>query len=139
MFTRSTSCNSQYISIYKLPQAREGALMMRNLHDFQKQILQEVEAIRYTLVNISGTSKMTLKRSEAKQFLTLQEYRPKILLQHLSIHSVIFRHALRLTIAMVFAYVLGNLFEIQNAYWIMLTRSEEHTSELQSRPHLVCR
>lgn len=112
---------ANYISIYKLPQAREGALMMRNLHDFQKQILQEVEAIRYALVNISGTSKVTLKRSEEKQFLTLQEYRPKILLQHLSIHSVIFRHALRLTIAMVFAYVLGNLFEIQNAYWIMLT------------------
>nr|WP_299205366.1 FUSC family membrane protein [uncultured Brumimicrobium sp.] len=112
---------ANYISIYKLPQARESALMMRNLHDFQKQILQEVEAIRYALVNISGTSKVTLKRSEAKQFLTLQEYRPKILLQHLFIHSVIFRHALRLTIAMVFAYVLGNLFEIQNAYWIMLT------------------
>src|SRR5690554_1539508 len=75
---------ANYISIYKLPQAREGALMMRNLHDFQKQILQEVEAIRYALVNISGTSKVTLKRSEEKQFLTLQEYRPKILLDRKS-------------------------------------------------------
>src|SRR5690554_4682249 len=112
---------ADYISVHKLPEAREGALMMRNLHDFQKQIFQEVEAIRYALTNISRTSKVTLKRSEEKQFLTVQEYRPKILLQHLSIHSVIFRHALRLTLAMVFAYVLGNLFEIQNAYWIMLT------------------
>lgn len=112
---------ADYIAIYKLPQAREGALMLRNLHDFQKQILQELNAIRHALANISGTSKVTLKRSEAKQFLTLQEYRPKILLQHLSINSVIFRHALRLTIAMVFAFLLGNIFEIQNAYWIMLT------------------
>jgi len=112
---------ADYIAIHKLPLAREGALTMRNLHDFQKQILQEVEAIRYALTNISKTSKVTLKRSEAKQFLTLQEYRPKILLQHLAIDSIIFKHALRLTIAMVFAFVLGNLYEIQNAYWIMLT------------------
>lgn len=112
---------AEYIAIHKLPQAREGALMMRNLHDFQKQIFQEVEAIGYALANINDTSHVTLKRSEARQFLTLQEYKPKILLQHFSTSSVIFRHALRLTIAMVFAYVLGNIFEIQNAYWIMLT------------------
>lgn len=112
---------ADYIEIHKLPQAREGALMMRNLHDFQKQIFQEVEAIGYALANINDTSKVTLKRSEAKQFLTLQEYKPKILLQHFALDSVILRHALRLTIAMVFAYVLGNIFEIQNAYWIMLT------------------
>ncbi|PWH82245.1 FUSC family protein [Brumimicrobium oceani] len=112
---------ADYITIHQLPQAREGALTMRNLHDFQKKILQEVEAIRYALTNITKTSKVTLKRSEAKQFLTLQEYKPKILLQHFAIHSVIFRHALRLTIAIVFAFVLGNIFEIQNAYWIMLT------------------
>src|SRR5690554_7298466 len=24
-------------------------------------------------------------------------------------------------------------------HWVLLARSEEHTSELQSRPHLVCR
>lgn len=112
---------ADYIKIHKLPQARKGALMMRNLHDFQKQIFQEVEAIGYALANINNTSKVTLKRSEAKQFLTLQEYKPKILLQHFALDSVIFRHAMRLTIAMIFAYVLGNIYEIQNAYWIMLT------------------
>lgn len=112
---------ADYISIHKLPQAREGALTMRNLHDFQKQILQEVEAIRYALTNITESSKVNLKRSEAKQFLTLQEYKPRILFQHFSVNSIIFRHAMRLTIAMVFAFILGNIYEIQNAYWIMLT------------------
>tara|TARA_R110002050_G_scaffold279997_1_gene426824 strand:- start:350 stop:1411 length:1062 start_codon:yes stop_codon:yes gene_type:complete len=32
-----------------------------------------------------------------------------------------FRHSLRLTIAIVFTYLLGYTLEIQNAYWIMLT------------------
>lgn len=40
---------SEYVSLYKLPEAREGALIMRNLHDYQKQILQEVEGIRYAM------------------------------------------------------------------------------------------
>ncbi|HLV41380.1 MAG TPA: FUSC family membrane protein [Brumimicrobium sp.] len=112
---------ADYISIYKLPQAREGALTLRHLHDYQKQILQEVQAIRHAMANINITSKVALKRDEADQFLTPQEYRPQILIQHFSKNSVIFRHASRLTIAMIFAYVLGNIFEIQNAYWIMLT------------------
>jgi uncharacterized membrane protein YccC len=32
-----------------------------------------------------------------------------------------FRHSLRLTIAIVFAYLLGFIFDIQNTYWILLT------------------
>src|SRR5690554_1149965 len=112
---------ADYIAIHKLPEAREGALMMRRLHDFQKQILQEIEAIRYAMTNISTVPKISLKRSETKKFLTLQEYKPQILLQHFSFTSIVFRHALRLTIALVFAYLLGSLFEIQNSYWIMLT------------------
>src|SRR5215813_15205102 len=40
------------------------------------------------------------------------------------------RSAVRLVLATLFGIPLGLL---------LLTRSEEHTSELQSRPHLVCR
>ncbi|SEA42845.1 FUSC family protein [Psychroflexus halocasei] len=112
---------SAYIEKYKLPQAREGALIMRNLYDYQKQILQEVNAIRYALADMTLSSKLNLKKEEAKQFLTLQEYTPQIVMQHFTYNSVIFRHALRLTIALCFAFVLGNLLEIQNSYWIMLT------------------
>lgn len=112
---------SEYVALYKPTEAREGALIMRNLHDYQKQILQEVEGIRYAMANMYEASKVSLKRHEANQFLTLQEYKPQILLQHFSKDSVIFRHALRLTIAIVFAFILGNFFEIQNSYWIMLT------------------
>src|SRR5690554_7576612 len=34
------------------------------------------------------------------------------------------------------AVAVGTLI---SATWILASRSEEHTSELQSRPHLVCR
>src|SRR2546429_4307625 len=41
-------------------------------------------------------------------------------------------------VAVVISFVLGCLFGIITA-WKRGTRSEEHTSELQSRLHLVCR
>lgn len=119
--TEAHQAISTYIEKYKMPKAREGALIMRNLHDYQKQILQEVDAIRYAMADIAESSKVNLKRDEAHQFLTLQEYTPQIMLQHFSWNSVIFRHALRLSIAVAFAFVIGEVFEIQNAYWIMLT------------------
>ncbi|MFB1039722.1 MAG: FUSC family protein, partial [Polaribacter sp.] len=49
------------------------------------------------------------------------EYRLHVLTQNFSCNSTLFRHALRLTIALVFAYILGVIFEIQNTYWILLT------------------
>ncbi|RFC54585.1 FUSC family protein [Brumimicrobium aurantiacum] len=112
---------AEYISIHKLPKAREGALTLRNLLDFQKKISQEIQTIRHAVSNINTNSKVTLKKTEAKRFLTLQEYKPNILFEHFTFQSVIFRHALRLTIAIIFAFGLGEFFMIQNAYWIMLT------------------
>src|SRR5690554_7505749 len=37
------------------------------------------------------------------------------------------------------AFPLSNWTELEGADRLSLVRSEEHTSELQSRPHLVCR
>nr|WP_321231099.1 FUSC family membrane protein [uncultured Psychroserpens sp.] len=110
-----------YVNTVKLPEAREGALLLRNLYDYQEQLLQEIRAIRRVMANVNDASKVSLKRQDSSQFLTLQEYRLNVLIQNLSLDSTIFRHSLRLTIAMVFAYLLGYFLDIQNTYWILLT------------------
>lgn len=112
---------TKYIDAVGLPEAREGALVLKNLYDYQELLLQEIRAIRRVMANVKDASKVSLKRQDSSQFLTLQEYRLNVLIQNLSFDSKIFRHALRLTIALVFAYVLGIIFEIQNTYWILLT------------------
>jgi uncharacterized membrane protein YccC len=112
---------ADYIATVKLPKAREGALILRNLYDYQAQILQEIRAIRRVMANVKDASKVSLKRQDASQFLTLQEYRFNVLLQTLSFKSTMFRHSLRLALALVFAYLIGYLFDIQNTYWILLT------------------
>jgi uncharacterized membrane protein YccC len=112
---------TNYIETVKLPAAREGALVLKNLYDYQEQLLQEIRAIRRVMANVQDAGKVTLKRQNSSQFLTTQEYRLHVLTQNFSFSSTLFRHALRLTIALVFAYVIGFLFEIQNTYWILLT------------------
>ncbi|BAO56038.1 FUSC family protein [Nonlabens marinus] len=112
---------TDFIEVVKLPEAREGALILKNLYDYQEQLLQEIRAIRRVMANVKDASRVSLKRQDSSKFLTLQEYRWNVLWQNLNWKSNMFRHSLRLTIAMVFAYALGYFFEIQNTYWILLT------------------
>lgn len=112
---------TNYMATIKLPEAREGALVLKNLYDYQEQLLQEIRAIRRVIANVKDVSKGSLKTQDSNQFLTLQEYNLNVLMQNLSFNSTMFRHSLRFTIAMVFAYLLGLAFEIQNTYWILLT------------------
>jgi|TARA_R110000737_G_scaffold182215_1_gene205613 uncharacterized membrane protein (TIGR01666 family) len=110
-----------YIEEVKLPQAREGAIVLRNLYDYQELLLEEVRAIRRVMANVKEASKVSLKRQDGSQFLTLQEYNVNVLIQNFSFNSNLFRHSLRLAVALVFAYILGSYLDIHNAYWILLT------------------
>ena len=109
------------IDTFKLPEARESALVLRNLYDYQEQLLQEIRAIRRVMANVKDSAKVSLKRQDASQFLTLQEYRLNVLIQNFSLKSTIFRHSMRFAISILFAYLLGFLVDIQNTYWILLT------------------
>ncbi len=119
--TKANESITNYVDVVKLPQARKGALVLRNLYDYQEQLLQEIRAIRRVMTDVKDASQVSLKRQDSSQFLTLQEYRLSIFFQNFSLKSKMFRHSLRLSAAMVFAFLLGLFFEIQNTYWILLT------------------
>jgi uncharacterized membrane protein YccC len=120
------------IDTVKLPEARESALILKNLFDYQEQLLQEIRAIRRVMANVKDSAKVSLKRQDASQFLTLQEYRLNVLFQNFSLKSTMFRHSLRFSIAIVFAYLLGILVDIQNTYWILLTIVQKIASSVRS-------
>ncbi|GGW27842.1 membrane protein [Arenibacter certesii] len=124
MVTALTEANlaiQDYVNLVGLPQAREGAVMLKNLHDYQTLQLQKIRTVRRALANVRNDSKLSLKSKDAHQFITDQEYSFNIILQNLSIKSPIFRHSLRLTVAMILAYIFGTSFGITNTYWILLT------------------
>tara|TARA_R110002073_G_scaffold335987_1_gene529749 strand:+ start:14962 stop:17217 length:2256 start_codon:yes stop_codon:yes gene_type:complete len=119
--SKANKAISAYVEDVKLPKAREGALVLKNLYDYQELLLEEIRAIRRVMANVKEASKVSLKRQDASQFLTLQEYRLNVIIQSFSFNSNLFRHALRFTVAMVFAFVLGTILDIHNTYWILLT------------------
>lgn len=118
---KANSAISDYIEDVKLPKALEGALVLKNLYDYQELLLEEIRAIRRVMANVKEASKVSLKRQDGSQFLTLQEYNIDVIIQNLSFNSNLFRHALRFTVAILFAFILGTLLEIHNTYWILLT------------------
>lgn len=110
-----------YVDEIRLPKARDGAIVLRNIQSYQKQLLREIRAIRRVLNRVKNNAKVSLKTQESKQFLTSQDYKFNIVLQHFSLKSPMLRHALRLSIAIVFGFILGSLLDLKNAYWILLT------------------
>lgn len=119
--SKSREAILKYIEDVQLPKAREGAIVLRNLYDYQEQLLQEIRAIRRVMANVEDASKVSLKRQDASVFLTLQEYRLNVIVQNFSLNSTLFRHALRFTIAIIFAFLVGTFLDIRNTYWILLT------------------
>ncbi|WP_299985673.1 FUSC family membrane protein [uncultured Pontibacter sp.] len=117
-------CNDsirQYVEELKLPQAREGALLLHNLLDYEEKLLQKITSIERVYLNLEEQQSIGLQSRESRQFITQQDYDVRILRDSFSSESPIFKHAGRLTFAMLLGYVLGIVFPIQNAYWILLT------------------
>jgi uncharacterized membrane protein YccC len=104
-----------------LPEGRKGAITLRNLLDYQEQQIAKVRAIRRIMNNVTEAGQLVIKRKQAQQFITPQDYSLQILLQHLSFRSPIFRHALRLTITIGIGFLFAIWAGIKNPYWIVLT------------------
>ncbi|MEH6679128.1 MAG: FUSC family membrane protein [Sediminicola sp.] len=104
-----------------LPDGRKGALTLRNLLDYQEQQIAKVRAIRRLMNNVHEAGKLALQGKQAQQFITSQDYGLHVLIQHLSLRSPIFRHALRLTITVGIGFLLATYAGIKNPYWIVLT------------------
>ena len=119
--TKADDAIEKYIVEVGLPKARDGALLLRNILTYQESQVNEIRSIRRVLANVKNASRLALKREEASQFITHQEYRWSIVFENFSLKSPIFRHALRITIAVIIGFLLGNFFGIKHMHWIILT------------------
>lgn len=103
------------------PEDREALLVYRNLMDFKEKQYQKIVSLERLLKEWETRIDFKLKRKDAANFLTPQDYGLKTLQDNLDFKSPIFRHSLRLTLTLVAGYFLGKIFDFQNPYWILLT------------------
>ncbi|WP_256867465.1 FUSC family protein [Winogradskyella forsetii] len=99
----------------------EYYLMLQNFLDYQKKQFEKLKKIKWLLGNPDLTSDDFIKNEKLKRFIVSQDYNPKLLLRNLSFRSTIFKHSLRLAVAVMLGYGIGLFFDFQNPYWIILT------------------
>ncbi|WP_417887896.1 FUSC family membrane protein [Zunongwangia sp.] len=99
----------------------EYGYTLQNLLDYQEEQYQKITTIFNVIHNIKNENRLFMKPDEAVKFITPQDYSFKILRENFNFDSLIFRHALRLTLIVLIGFSLGSIFSIQNAYWILLT------------------
>lgn len=104
-----------------LPKARKAVLVLRSLYDFKEKQQEKILSMDRILRNRDVKKEIPMKNKDAVRFITSEDYSLKNLQDNFDLDSPIFRHSLRLTVVLVTGYFIGNFFELQNTYWILLT------------------
>ncbi|WP_225035078.1 FUSC family protein [Winogradskyella sp. SM1960] len=99
----------------------ERYLMLQNLLDYQKKQFEKIKKIKWLLGRPKLASDDYIKNDKLKRFIDSQDYNPKLILRNFSFRSTIFKHSLRLAVAVMLGYGVGLTFDFQNPYWIILT------------------
>jgi uncharacterized membrane protein YccC len=109
-----------YRILVGLPKARIGVLMLKNLKNYQEKQVQCLIGIERVLGNYISNNKI-LGIKDASRFITPQDYDFKKIIENFSFKSPIFKHSLRLAVIVVIGFLIGNIFSMQNPYWILIT------------------
>tara|TARA_A100000171_G_C2140629_1_gene155995 strand:+ start:22955 stop:25102 length:2148 start_codon:yes stop_codon:yes gene_type:complete len=99
----------------------ESFVILQNLWEYQEKQFEKLKRIYKLRSNSKIDASKYLPTKVLKRFLVPQEFDLKIVLQNFTFKSAIFKHSLRLSVTMMAGYLVGDLFEFQNPYWILLT------------------
>ena len=101
--------------------ATEGVLMLTTMLQYAEKQVEKIKIIGRAFTQISITQDLKGKDKDLEKFLAPQYYPFSALSQNFSFSSAIFRHSLRLTITLLFGFIMGIFLPFQNVYWILLT------------------
>nr|WP_315156815.1 FUSC family membrane protein [uncultured Flavobacterium sp.] len=102
-------------------EASEGVLMLKTMLEYAEKQIEKIKIIERAFTSVSNTYDFKGKDKDLEKFLTPQYYPISTLIQNISFSSTIFRHSLRLTIAIILGGLAGKFLPFQNVYWILMT------------------
>ena len=103
------------------PEAGDDVIILQNIYDYLNKQAQKIQVIRNVMNNLIRRDQMWISGKDSAKFITQQDYNLKVLFDNFSFKSPIFKHSLRLTVTILAGFAIGHIFEVQNAYWILLT------------------
>lgn len=101
--------------------ASEGVFMLTTMLEYAEKQVEKIKIVERAFTSIINLQDFTGIDTDLEKFLTPQYYPWRTLTENLSFSSTIFRHSLRLTIALLVGFVFGNILPFHNVYWILLT------------------
>lgn len=111
----------EYLSKAEIHKARPAILLLRNLHNYFEEQSKKIRSIERLVTNVDHHRKLALTKNQQSKFLTKEDYSFSVLKENWSLKSTIVRHSLRLTIAFLIGFLVGKIFHLENAYWVLLT------------------
>ena len=99
----------------------EDYIMLRQILNSLQDITERIKKLHLATTYDASLSKDYNLDVGVDNFIPKQEYEPQTLLDNLSLKSSHFRHALRLTLALLIGYAASLFFDFGHGYWILLT------------------
>ncbi|WP_348825240.1 FUSC family protein [Flavobacterium aestuarii] len=102
-------------------EASEGVLMLKTMLEYAEKQIEKIKIIERAFTSVANNYDFKGKDKDLEKFLTPQYYPISTLIQNISFSSTIFRHSLRLTVAIILGGIAGKILPFQNVYWILMT------------------
>ncbi|MDO4881413.1 MAG: FUSC family membrane protein [Capnocytophaga sp.] len=121
LFENWKDFNAEFIKIKQQNLSIEEFGLLEKMYLYLEKQTQNIENIQQIFNNYYTSESGFREEKTFRRFVSVQNYSPKRLLDHWTIKSPFFRHALRLSIVSIIGFCIGYIFNIQNAYWILFT------------------
>lgn len=106
---------------YMKPDNIDGFISLRRIMENIQDLAERLQTLHQYTTYDRSLKKRPVHKVDPETFISHQEINPRLLIDNLTLGSDIFRHSLRISIAVIAGYIVSLFFEIGHSYWILLT------------------
>jgi uncharacterized membrane protein YccC len=99
----------------------EGFISLRHILESMEDIADRVRTLQSYTGYDRQLSAAFRSQVDYEQFITHQDIDPGLLKENFALHSNIFRHSLRVSIATLLGYIISKFLPFGHSYWVLLT------------------
>ncbi|MEJ7768291.1 MAG: FUSC family membrane protein [Chitinophagaceae bacterium] len=112
---------TQFRKTHLKPSNIEGFISLRRILDNIQDIADRLQTLHHYTTYDRKLAKGPSHLIDYKEFISHQDITPQVFFGNISFQSNIFRHSLRVAIAVLTGYMISIFFKIGHSYWILLT------------------
>lgn len=106
---------------YLKPDNIEGFISLRRILENIEDLAERLQILHQFTTYKRPVKKRELREEEFKNYITSEPITRSLFFNNLTFKSEIFRHSVRLSIAIILGYLVSVFFKVGHSYWILLT------------------